>query len=157
MIIGCAKLHGGPFLKFETGYGLYYFEETDIVNPSAWGTIEETGERYPIPDDDLKCSYIEGINAADFFDCEFESLTPQEVESSEGMYLFETGQSAFSTALMYYSTFHYYDDSANESSELPIGYKIFTVEYAEDGIITPDSKITITHSRSNTDSVTTQN
>ena len=141
-IISQSKLHGGPFFKFETGYGLYYFYGTDIINPNAWGTIEETGEKIPLPDDDFKCINIESINASDFFDREFETLTPQEIRNIKGMELHETGESELATVLKYYSTFSYAAFS-HENTGFTGDKVIITMHQKDDGIITPDTKVDI--------------
>ncbi len=135
-------LHGGPFFEFETGYGVYFFYGTDIMNPSAWGTIEETGEKFPLPDDDFKCINIEGIKASDFFDREFETLTPQEIGNIKGMELHETGESELVTILKYYSTFSYVAFS-HENTGFTGDKVIITLRQKDDGIITPDTKVDI--------------
>lgn len=138
-------LHGGPFFEFETGYGVYFFYGTDIMNPSAWGTIEETGEKFPLPDDDFKCINIEGIKASDFFDREFETLTPQDVGSIKGMQLHDAGRNELAwekSIRNYYSTYSY-DAFSHENTGFTGDNTIITMYQIDDGIIAPDTMVNI--------------
>ena len=84
-IIEYQILKGGANYRFETGYGWYFFYGTDYTYPSAWGTIEETGRKIPLPDDDFRCIDIDGILASDFFDGDFEYLTYDEIAAIDGI------------------------------------------------------------------------
>ena len=144
-ITGYVALHGGPFFEFETGYGVYFFYGTDIMNPSAWGTIEETGEKFPLPDDDFKCINIEGIKASDFFDREFETLTPQDVGSIKGMQLHNAGRNELAwekSIRNYYSTYSY-DAFSHENTGFTGDNTIITMYQIDDGIIAPDTMVNI--------------
>lgn len=76
-IIEYQILKGGASYRFETGYGWYFFYNTDYLNPSVWGTIEETGERIPLPDDDFRCIDLDHVAASDLFEGDFEYYTYQ--------------------------------------------------------------------------------
>lgn len=84
-IIEYQILEGGANYRFETGYGWYFFYGTDYTYPSSWGTIEKTGRKIPLPDDDFRCIDINSILASDFFDRDFEYLTYDEIAAIDGI------------------------------------------------------------------------
>ena len=144
-IIRYVGLHGGPFFEFETGYGVYFFYGTDTMNPNACDTIEETGQKIPLPDDDFKCINIEGIKASDFFDREFETLTPQDVGNIKGMQLHNAGRSELAwekSIRNYYSTYSY-DAFSHENTGFTGDNTIITMYQVNDGIIDSDTMVSI--------------
>ena len=84
-IIEYQILKGGASYRFETGYGWYFLYNTDYLNPSVWGTIEETGERIPLPDDDFRCIDLDHVAASDLFEGDFEYYTYDEIAAIDGI------------------------------------------------------------------------
>ena len=84
-IIEYQILEGGANYRFETGYGWYFFYGTDYTYPSSWGTIEETGRKIPLPDDNFRCIDIDRVSASDLFEGDFEYYTYDEIAAIDGI------------------------------------------------------------------------
>ena len=135
-------ISGGAFYRFETGYGWYYFYETNYSNPSAWGNIENYAHEIPLPDDDFKCTSIGGIVASEFFDRAFETLTIQDIENIEGITLISDGQSVLSATELYCASLTY-EKFSHKKTGFTGDNTVIYINHKDEGIVTPDARVEI--------------